>query len=59
MVDRDLSKGKEQNVKDLVEEEVEMIPCKTKKRRGRIWLGQIKSQPGKRSLPLCEGVGKN
>jgi hypothetical protein len=35
MEDGDLSKGKEQSIRDLVEEEVEMIPHKTKKKKGK------------------------
>jgi hypothetical protein len=34
MMEGDLSKGKEQSVKYLMEEEVEMTPCKTKKKEG-------------------------
>jgi hypothetical protein len=59
MVDEDLSESKEQSIKDFVEEKVKMTPHKIfNKRKGRIWLGQIKSQAGKRCLPLCQRVGK-
>jgi hypothetical protein len=35
MEDGDLFKGKEQSIRDLVEEEVEMVPHKTKKKTGK------------------------
>jgi hypothetical protein len=34
MMEGDLSEGKEQSVKDLVDEEIEMNPRKTKKKGG-------------------------
>jgi len=57
MVDRNLSTIKEQSlVKDLMEEK--MTPYKAKKKKGKVWLGQIKSKPKRILLPLYQIVGE-
>jgi hypothetical protein len=46
MVDRDLSKGKQQSLKDRVEEEVKRTPTrKTKKKKGKHAVGMNKDSP--------------
>jgi hypothetical protein len=62
MVDRDLSKGKQQSLKDHVEEEIKRTPTqKTKKKKGKHAVGMSKVSPQENipsPMSKCKGTTK-